>query len=113
MFASAVMMGKVPHIPKEKCKDRFLVQSALYDGELPNDKFEWKSHFTDPNSPKDEIKLKCSYITSGDAEPAAADAVRRPDPTAETGVRQRGAVQAKAPAASPKASAPPAAVNSG
>ena len=36
----AVMMGKVQAIPKEKCKDRFLVQSADYDGVMPNDKFE-------------------------------------------------------------------------
>ena len=103
------MMGKVPQIPKEKCKDRFLVQSAVYDGELPNDKFEWKTHFTDPNNPKpDEIKLKCSYITSGDPEPAPAPATGGSD----TGVRQRPVVASKdKAAAAPRPKAPPAAAD--
>jgi len=78
-----VMMGKVHEVPKEKCKDRFLVQSAVYDGELPNDKFEWKSHFTDASHKPDEIKLKCSYITQSETEepgtkpsrPTTSDAV--------------------------------------
>jgi len=84
-----VMMGKVSEIPKEKCKDRFLVQSAVYDGELPNEKFEWKTHFTDPTMKPDEIKLKCSYITKddGEAEPAKDTKVR---PTTEgDGLRKR------------------------
>ena len=34
------MMGKVSEVPKERCKDRFLVQSAPYDGVVPNEKFE-------------------------------------------------------------------------
>ena len=39
------MMGKVPEIPKEKCKDRFLVQSAVYDGPMDAiDKFEVVTH---------------------------------------------------------------------
>jgi len=64
-----VMMGKVSEVPKERCKDRFLVQSAPYDGVVPNEKFEWKSHFTDPNHKPHEIKLKCSYITQDTPEP--------------------------------------------
>jgi hypothetical protein len=59
-----VMMGKMTSMPKEKCKDRFLVQSAEYDGELTDTtKFEWKSYFTDPTHKPDEQKLKCTYIT--------------------------------------------------
>ena len=104
-----VMMKKLPQIPKEKCKDRFLLQSAVYDGELPNDKFEWKTHFTDPNHPKpDEIKLNCSYITSGDPEPAPAPATGGSD----TGVRQRPVVASKdKAAAAPSPKAPPAAAD--
>merc|ERR1711871_1422765 len=52
-----VMMGKVAEIPKDKCRDRFLVQYAPYDGEMPNEKFEWKKHFTDPAHKPKEIKL--------------------------------------------------------
>jgi len=96
-----VMMGKVPEIPKEKCKDRFLVQSAVYDGPMDAiDKFEWKAHFTDPNAPKpDEIKLKCSYITSDEGEAASKSAAR---PAADEGIRQRAT--ATKPAPSPVAS---------
>merc|ERR1712232_1499174 len=74
-----VMMGKVPELPKEKCKDRFLVQSAPYDGEEPDDKFEWKTHFSTDNPlfagnataiPKPvEVKLKCSYILPNEEDP--------------------------------------------
>jgi len=85
-------MGKVPEVPKEKCKDRFLVQSAPYDGQMPNDKFEWKAHFTDPNYKPDEVKLKCSYITQADgdaADNASAPATQGKPATDATGIRQR------------------------
>merc|ERR1712070_143620 len=66
-----VMMGKMPEVPKEKCKDRFLVQSAPYDGPLDQqEKFEWRAYYTPDKFPPppngtfkpDEVKLKCSYI---------------------------------------------------
>merc|ERR1712070_948736 len=88
-----VMMGKVAEIPKEKCKDRFLVQSAAYDGELPTDQkpFEWKQHFTDPKHKPDEIKLKCSYITQNDAAGVEPGDTTKPAqrPTTDTGLTQR------------------------
>jgi len=82
-----VMMGKVHEVPKEKCKDRFLVQSAVYDGELPNDKFEWKTHFTDASHKPDEIKLKCSYITQSESEETGPKPAR---PTASGAVESAG-----------------------
>lgn len=95
-----VMMGKVSEVPKEKCKDRFLVQSAVYDGKLPNEKFEWKQHFTDPAFKPDEIKLKCSYITTGADEPAPA--TTKP----ESGLRQRPTASDKTPVTTSPAAKP-------
>ena len=35
------MMGKLSQLPKEKCKDKFLVQSCQYEGNIPaEDKFD-------------------------------------------------------------------------
>ena len=33
----AVMMGKLPEMPTDKCKDKFLVQSIEYEGPIPED----------------------------------------------------------------------------
>merc|ERR1711865_1278333 len=48
-----VMMGKLSQLPKEKCKDKFLVQSCQYEGNIPaEDKFDWKKEVTEktPNA---------------------------------------------------------------
>jgi hypothetical protein len=76
------MMGKVSEVPKEKCKDRILVQSAPYD-----------EQFKKTGSYTEEIKLKCSYTTSGGDEtttttataaaaPATRDLRKRPNAAA-------------------------------
>jgi len=93
-----VMMGKVAELPKEKCKDRFLVQSAAYEGpDVKNDKFEWKSWYVKENFPNGdiptpvEVKLKCSYILPSDDEPAATKPPRPVTSTsnADDGLKQR------------------------
>jgi len=93
-----VMMGKLPEVPKEKCKDRFLVQSAPFDGEVSDSaNFQWKAHFTDPKHKPDEIKLKCTYLTDGEAEQTNQGAGTTHAPAAvDDGLRQR-TVTAKPP----------------
>jgi len=72
-----VMMGKMAEVPKEKCKDRFLVQSHPFDGPADQaEKFEWKTHFTSEKFPPStfkpsEVKLKCSYIQPKDEDDGA------------------------------------------
>merc|ERR1711934_728265 len=94
-----VMMGKLPEVPKEKCKDRFLVQSAPFDGEIQDSaNFQWKAHFTDPKHKPDEIKLKCTYLTDGQTEEVGGEksaATHAPAPV-DDGLRQR-TVTAKPP----------------
>merc|ERR1711871_1210530 len=89
------------------------------------DKFEWKAHFKDPNVKPDEIKLKCSYITSDEkpagevegasksARPAADEGVRQrpsakaaPVPAAKTATKTESKSPTKVAAASPPAVAP-------
>jgi len=105
-----VMMGKVSEIPKEKCKDRFLVQSAVYEGDVQAAKFEWKTWFSQDNFPNgnmpkpDEIKLKCSYIiqTEGEADKARPPTQPPAEDPSSSGLRARKTPQPAAPASPPK-----------
>merc|ERR1712031_30759 len=108
------MMGKVPEIPKEPCKDRFLVQSYQYEGEENEDKFEWKTYFSTSNPifedgvpAPTEKKLKCSYILPTDSEPQTNTA--RP---AATAAPEDGSTLTKRNTSSTAKQTPPAATPS-
>merc|ERR1712086_278062 len=73
----AVMMGKLTVQPKpeDKCKDKFLVQSIVYEGPIPEeggeDKFDWRRDVNEkmPGAPQDECRLRCVYQLSSDPKP--------------------------------------------
>merc|ERR1711865_241022 len=82
-----VMMGKLSQLPKEKCKDKFLVQSCQYEGKVPEgDKFDWKKEVTEktPNADISECRLRCVFQLSDDKESTPqGDTPKQPLPMRE------------------------------
>eukprot|EP00658_Telonema_sp_P-2_P002055 TRINITY_DN10783_c0_g1_i2.p1 TRINITY_DN10783_c0_g1~~TRINITY_DN10783_c0_g1_i2.p1 ORF type:complete len:245 (+),score=64.33 TRINITY_DN10783_c0_g1_i2:77-811(+) len=109
----AVMMGKLPAQPTEKCRDKFLVQATEYDGPIPDDndkKFDWHTNI-DGKDPKNKIydcKLKCVYVQPRDGAAGAAAAVsdNKSQPEGQTG----GQVEQPKPERSVSKPAPPVAM---
>merc|ERR1712086_506940 len=97
-----VMMGKLSQLPKEKCKDKFLVQSCLYDGNIPaEDKFDWKKEITEktPNADISECRLRCVFqlddaANATTSSPGPAD--KEPTQVKNSGVTQRPGKQTPA-----------------
>merc|ERR1712086_589013 len=91
-----VMMGKLSQLPKEKCKDKFLVQSCQYEGNIPaEDKFDWKKEVTEktPNADISECRLRCVFQVDDPAGPTTTSPGPADKPT--TSVTNSGVTQRK------------------
>merc|ERR1711865_1153028 len=70
-----VMMGKLPQLPADKCKDKFLVQTIPYEGNhTEGDKFDWKKEVSEkmPGAVVSECRLRCVFrLDDNKSEPAS------------------------------------------
>jgi len=113
----AVMMGKLPEMPTEKCKDKFLVQSIEYEGPIPEDgsdeKFDWRRDVNErmPGAKPHECRLRCVYAQGAESPKSSAPSpAPQPAPAPTSTMTQRKTGGASKPEAPSPAPAPAPAV---